>query len=95
MEQQDLKQLTPENVWDLDEEQIFALVTMLENEPVAIVQRRKYYKIIDTAFDFRTISKTRHDKQKELAEYGFKFFRTGDSSPILTGIYKRKKYAVR
>ncbi|MCD7968854.1 MAG: hypothetical protein LUF87_00670 [Alistipes sp.] len=88
----ELQNVTPENVWDLTEEQVFRMFTQLQTRMPKIGQRQKLLKIIETAFDLRTISKARKDKQEELARYGYKFFLPDNASPVLTGVYKRKQH---
>ncbi|MDR0660240.1 MAG: hypothetical protein LBG19_05450 [Prevotellaceae bacterium] len=47
-------------------------------------------KIIDEAFEFRTISKKRSDLKRGLSIHGFKFFTFDEKTNMLTGICKRK-----
>jgi|GEM_PF-1569164 len=86
-----IKNLTLENVWKLSEEEVFNMLQyMQENLPKE--NRSQYMKIIDTAFEFRSISSKRRDMKQSLTLLGFKFFKleSDSSSTIITGIYKRK-----
>ncbi|MDP4187909.1 MAG: hypothetical protein Q8907_12160 [Bacteroidota bacterium] len=91
MEQQiiDFKNLTQENVWDLSEEEAFTLIQKLQND-IGKEERSPYLKIIDTAFEFRSISSKRRDIKQSLTLLGFKFFKADDKLNMLTGIFKRK-----
>jgi hypothetical protein len=87
-EKSELMDLTAETVWDFTEEDVFHL---LEQLSVVLDKNEKshYMKIIDSAFDFRTVSKKQRMLIESLSKYGFKFFPV-ESSSSLRGICKRK-----
>ena len=93
MEQIDIniKSLTLENVWNLSEDEVFHMVQKIQ-EYLPKEERSQYMKIIDTAFEFRSISAKRRDMKQSLTLLGFKFFKpeNDNNSNIITGIFKRK-----
>jgi len=86
-----IENLTLENVWDLSEEDVFNMLQYIQvNLPKE--EQLPFIKIIDTAFEFRSISSKRRDMRQSLALLGFKFFKpvNDNSSTMITGVYKRK-----
>lgn len=93
MEQIDvnIEVLNRENVWNLSEEDVFHMMQYMQNN-LPKEEYSKYMKIIEIAFDFRSISPKRRDMKQSLTLLGFKFFKLGNdnNSTIITGIFKRK-----
>ncbi|BDX38859.1 hypothetical protein CYCD_22140 [Tenuifilaceae bacterium CYCD] len=84
------KELTPENVWNLSEEDAFNFMQHIQTN-VSKEERMHYMKIIESAFEFRTISVKRRDMKQSMELLGFKFFKSnGDTSNVITGVFKRK-----
>ncbi|NMC58119.1 MAG: hypothetical protein GYA51_01795 [Candidatus Methanofastidiosa archaeon] len=79
-----------DNVWDLSEEDAFNAIQFIQNN-VSQEERSQYMKIIDAAFEFRSISSKRRDIRQSLTLLGFKFFKVDDNAgSMLTGVFKRK-----
>jgi hypothetical protein len=87
-EKNKLMNLTLETVWELTEEEVFHLIQGLSAE-LDKSERNRYTKIIDSAFDFRTVSKKQRVLISSLSKYGFKFFPV-ENTATLRGICKRK-----
>ncbi|HNW51162.1 MAG TPA: hypothetical protein PKH79_08775 [Prolixibacteraceae bacterium] len=87
----DPKELTVQNVWNLSEEDAFNMVQTLQTE-YSKEDRSPYLKVIDSAFEFRTISSKRRDMKQSLSLLGFKFFKPQDNSgsTMITGVFKRR-----
>ena len=85
------KELTLQNVWDLSEEDAFILTQYIQTK-INKEDRLPFIKIIDTAFEFRSISSKRRDMKQSLSLLGFKFFKpeNDNNSNIITGVYKRR-----
>ncbi|MDR3194539.1 MAG: hypothetical protein LBT76_04520 [Tannerella sp.] len=88
MNQIEIENLSLENVWELTEEDAFRIALQLQTKYEKDM-RNRYVKIINTAFEFRRISKTQRTLADNLAKYGFKFFPLEDVR-TLQGICKRK-----
>jgi len=85
----DIKTLSEEDIWKLTEEDVFNLVETLKT-CMKKEESMPYFKLIDSAFEFRTISARRRDLKQDLSKAGFKFFkREVNHSNQLVGIYKR------
>jgi hypothetical protein len=84
----EIQSLTFENVWNLSEEEVFHLLEQLREIPEKEI-RNDYMKIIDSAFEFRSITRSRRDLKEGLSMHGFKFF-DNRGTKIQTGICKRK-----
>ncbi|MGE0076688.1 MAG: hypothetical protein AB7S48_02410 [Bacteroidales bacterium] len=84
-----LDELTPANVWDISEEEAFELMQLILNG-VEKEKKSQLLKIIESAFEFRTISTKRRDLKQSLILLGFKFFKPNDNSNMITGIFKKK-----
>lgn len=85
----EVKNLSSENVWDLSEEQAFHVFQEIQNESEK-ERRSQYLKIIDTAFELRSLSRSRRDLKEGLSKHGFKFFKVDEKSSILIGVCKRR-----
>lgn len=85
-----LENLTEENVWNLSEEEAFTIVETLQAD-IPKEERPKYSRILEKAFEFRSISPRRRDLRQDLTHYGYKFFQGEGNKTYLTGICKRKK----
>lgn len=83
------EELTEENVWNLSEEEAAQLIFHIQSDAVPKEKRGPYIRIINSAFEFRTISATRRDLRSSLTKLGFKFFKKSDTSRQLFGIYKK------
>jgi hypothetical protein len=88
MQQTEIQRLSLENVWELTEEDVFRIVLQLQTEYEKDM-RNHYVKIINTAFEFRRISKTQRALASSLAMCGFRFFPL-EENRMLQGICKRK-----
>lgn len=83
------EKLTEENVWNLSEEEAARLIFYIQSDAVPKEKRGAYIRIINSAFEFRTISATRRDLRNSLTKLGFKFFKESETSRMLFGIYKK------
>ncbi|MDR1897162.1 MAG: hypothetical protein LBR10_10270 [Prevotellaceae bacterium] len=90
MIQIEIRDLSFENVWNLTEEEVFLLVGKIMTEFENREERNHYIKIIDSAFEFRTVSSSQRNLIGGLSSLGFQFFKVEDTK-ILRGICKRKK----
>jgi hypothetical protein len=61
----EVKNLSLENVWDLSEEQAFHVFQEIQNESEK-ERRSQYLKIIDTAFELRSLSRSKSQSDAKL-----------------------------
>jgi hypothetical protein len=83
-----LEKLTQENVLELSEEDVSGLLikTIIDLPK----DKRSYYvKIINTAFEFRSISSKNRNLKGDLTIFGYKFFPIPNNKSLIMGI-KRK-----
>jgi hypothetical protein len=89
-----IKDLTFDNVWNLTEEDAFHLVEQIMVEFETRDERNHFTKIIDSAFEFRTVSSTRRILIDSISKEGYKFFKV-EGLPTFRGIRKRQRKNVR
>ncbi|MDR1102512.1 MAG: hypothetical protein LBL42_02025 [Tannerella sp.] len=87
----ELKELTASNVWDLTEEEAFRLTERIMTEMESREERNAKIKMISSAFDFRTVSRSKKAFIQSLSMLGFQFFAVENEKTILRGLCKRKK----
>ncbi len=80
-----LDELTPETVSKLSEEDVSGLLNKITSD-LPKERRSEYVNIINTAFEFRSISAKSRSLKGDLAIYGFKFFPIPFNDKVLMGI---------
>ncbi len=85
--------LTIETVKELTESQIAKVLYSLDLQ-INKENRLQYMKIIDTAFEVRSVSAKSKDRQKDLEFFGYKFFPIQNNRNYVRGIRKKiiRKY---
>jgi hypothetical protein len=76
------------DVENLREDQVAEIIGRIEKEPDR-AKRSQAMKIIDLAFEIRTISAKNRNLKADLAFFGYKFFPTDQSKIFLRGIRKK------
>ncbi len=87
----DLLTVTGENVWNLTEEQVARLVFHIQSDAVAKADRPAYIRIINSAFDFRTVSASRRDLRNSLTMLGFQLFKEHETDRHVFGVCRKKR----
>jgi hypothetical protein len=86
----EINELTATTVWQLTEEEAFRLTEKIMTEIASKDEQNAKIKIIASAFDFRTVSKSKKAMVQNLSMLGFKFFTVEGEKTILRGLCKRK-----
>lgn len=83
-----LEELTAENVLGLTEEEVSNLLYKEINELPK--EKRSYYvNLINTAFEFRSISAKNRGLKGDLSMFGFRFFTIPNDSKYIMGIRRK------
>ncbi|HBL75123.1 MAG: hypothetical protein A2W90_15180 [Bacteroidetes bacterium GWF2_42_66] len=83
-----IEELTIENVGTLTEAQIDKVMCRIEQESDK-EKRSQFMKIIETAFEFRTISAKSRDLKADLAFFGYRFFPVKNNKFFIRGIRRK------
>ncbi|MDR1372313.1 MAG: hypothetical protein LBJ17_04195 [Dysgonamonadaceae bacterium] len=86
----EIKELTDKNVWQLTEDEAFVLTEKIMKEVENKEERNALVKIISSAFEFRTVGKSKKAMIHSFTLLGFKFFAVEGEKTILRGLCKRK-----
>ncbi|MDL2213477.1 hypothetical protein LJC72_01320 [Bacteroides sp. OttesenSCG-928-D19] len=84
----ELCEVTQENVHNFTEEEISLLLNKLVSD-LPREQRAPYVQIINTAFDFRSISAKSNGLKKDLEMYGYKFFPIPANKKLVMGVRRK------
>jgi len=85
-----IDELTIDNVGTLTEAQVAEVMCRIEKEQDK-EKRLPFVKIIETAFEFRTISARSRNLKADLAFFGYKFFPVEYNKVLLRGIRKKTR----
>jgi hypothetical protein len=84
-----LEQLSTENVLKLSEEDVSNLLNKIISD-LPKERRSNYVSILNSAFEFRSISAKSRTLKGDLSLYGFKFFSIPYNNRLIMGV-KRKR----
>jgi len=85
-----LEELTPEKVLKLSEEDVSKLLSKIVSD-LPKEKRSGYVNIINTAFEFRSISSKSRSLKGDLSLYGFKFFSIPYNNKLIMGVKRRRQ----
>jgi hypothetical protein len=83
-----IEDLTLDNVGTLTETQVSEIANTIEKEPEK-EKRSQLMKILETAFEFRTISAKNRNLKADLSFMGYRFFPVEQNKVFLRGIRKK------
>lgn len=83
-----IEDLTLDNVGTLTETQVSEIANTIEKEPEK-ERRSQLMKILETAFEFRTISTKNRNLKADLSFMGYQFFPVEQSKVYVRGIRKK------
>lgn len=84
-----VNEISEKDIWGLSESDAFELVQTIEQEQPS-EKKSEVLKYINSAFEFRTVSKRRKNQQDALRIYGFQFFQRKEQPEKMVGVCKRK-----
>jgi hypothetical protein len=84
-----LEELTLEKVLKLSEEDVSKLLSKIVSD-LPKEKRPGYVNIINTAFEFRSISSKSRSLKGDLSLYGFKFFSIPYNKKLIMGVKRRR-----
>ena len=85
-----LEELTLEKVLKLSEEDVSKLLSKIVSD-LPKEKRSGYVNIINTAFEFRSISSKSRSLKGDLSLYGFKFFSIPYNNKLIMGVKRRRQ----